>query len=158
MKKIVIYASAHHRNTEKIAKIIADTIGAKLISFDKLKSDDIDSADLIGIGSGVYYSLFHRGLINKIKDLNNFKDKEVFIFSTAGMAKNTIFNNSHQHIKKLLKNKEAKILGEFFSYGYDTNGILKFLGGINKGRPNESDLKRAEDFSKKILENKKTNI
>jgi len=37
--------------------------------------------------------------------------------------------------------------------GFNTNSFLKFFGGINKGRPNASDLKRAEEFAKKLKKN-----
>jgi flavodoxin len=42
------------------------------------------------------------------------------------------------------------IVGEFGCAGYNTNKFLKYFGGINKGRPNNEDLKRAEEFSLKL--------
>jgi flavodoxin len=34
--------------------------------------------------------------------------------------------------------------------GFNTNSFLKLFGGINKGRPNAEDLKRAEEFAQKL--------
>jgi len=42
------------------------------------------------------------------------------------------------------------IAGEFSCRGWDTFGLLKLIGGINKGRPDEQDLKRAEDFARHL--------
>jgi hypothetical protein len=37
--------------------------------------------------------------------------------------------------------------------GFNTNSFLKFFGGINKGRPNANDLKRAEEFAMNLKKN-----
>jgi len=39
-------------------------------------------------------------------------------------------------------------VGEFNCLGWDNVGPLKFIGGINKGRPNENDIKKAKEFAK----------
>jgi hypothetical protein len=43
--------------------------------------------------------------------------------------------------------KGYKIVDEFGCVGFNTNSFLRFFGGLNKGRPNAEDLKRAEDFA-----------
>jgi hypothetical protein len=30
---------------------------------------------------------------------------------------------------------------------------MKYLGGMNKGRPNDEDLKNAEEFAEKLIRN-----
>ena len=47
--------------------------------------------------------------------------------------------------------KGFRIIGEFSCKGYDTFGPLKFIGGINKGKPDEKDLKRAREFAKTLI-------
>jgi hypothetical protein len=44
--------------------------------------------------------------------------------------------------------KGFTIIGEFSCKGFNTFGPLKLVGGINKGRPNESDLNKAENFAR----------
>jgi len=73
--------------------------------------------------------------------------KKAFIFSTAGFpARKSAF---HRALKKKLAEKGFVIAGEFACKGLDTYAISGKLGGINKGHPDERDLKRAKEFAKK---------
>ncbi len=150
MKNLIIYASYHHKNTEKIAQAISSALNAKIISFSELDKNKIQEFDLIGFGSGVYLSKFHKGLINLIKSLPEMENKKAFLFSTSGVKSNIILNRSHKHFKKLLKEKNFEILGEFNCPGYDTYGLLRFVGGVNKKRPNQQDRERAKIFAQNI--------
>jgi flavodoxin len=73
--------------------------------------------------------------------------KNVFIFSTRGSF---ILPSGHKALRKSLEDKGFNIIGEFCCRGFDTNGFLKFIGGISRGRPNESDLKKAEEFARTL--------
>ena len=42
---------------------------------------------------------------------------------------------------------ELDIVGEFDCRGFDTFGLLKVIGGISKGKPNEKDIEKAENFA-----------
>jgi hypothetical protein len=61
-------------------------------------------------------------------------------------------NKFHDDLKQKLERKNAVIVDEFFCKGFNKNSFLKYLGGMNKGRPNEADLISAEAF---VLEIKK---
>ena len=150
MKTLIIYASIHHKNTEKIAETIASELQTKAIPFFEAKEEDLQKANIVGFGSGVYYSKFHKGLIEFVEKLPDMKGKKAFVFSTAGIRKNIILNRSHIRFKKVLKEKNFEIIGEFDCLGWDTNGLLEKIGGLNKGRPNEKDLKNAKNFAKKL--------
>lgn len=50
-------------------------------------------------------------------------------------------------LKEKLLSKGYSVVGEFSCAGFNTNSFLKYIGGINKGRPNAEDLKRAEEFA-----------
>jgi flavodoxin len=41
-------------------------------------------------------------------------------------------------------------VGEFSCRGFDTSQAARIIGGINKGRPNEEDLKQAENFARSL--------
>jgi flavodoxin len=71
------------------------------------------------------------------------------------MKKNIFLDKRSKTIKKLLKDKKFEIIGEFDCLGHDSNGLFKFIGGINKGRPNKKDKKWAINFAKKIKQNEK---
>lgn len=148
---LVIYASIHKKNTEKIAKEIGKVLDAKVINIQDASKKDVMNADLIGFGSGVYIGRFHKKLISFVKNLTETKGKECFVFSTSGMKRNIFLNRSHIHFKNILKKKEFKVIGEFNCLGYDTYGPLKYIGGVNKGRPNEKDINNAKKFAENIV-------
>ncbi len=149
MKTLIVYVSFHHKNTEKIAEAISSVLNAKLVKASEVKEEEIVNADLIGFGSGVYLGKFHKKLIKLVENLPEFENKKAFLFSTSGVRKNFILNRSHKNFKKKLKG--FQIIGEFNCKGFDTFGFLKFFGGLNKGRPNQKDIKKAEEFAKSLL-------
>jgi flavodoxin len=141
MKALVVCISVHHGNTEKIAVSISRTLGAKLLKPKEVNS--IQEYDLIGFGSGIYYWRHHRTILNLVDRLPDSKNKKAFIFSTSGIIVKWLL---HRSLKKRLLKKGFDIVGEFFCKGFDTNGPLKLIGGINKGKPDEGDIRRAEEF------------
>jgi hypothetical protein len=43
------------------------------------------------------------------------------------------------------------IVGEYICAGFNTNSFLRFVGGVNKGRPNAADLGRAGAFARALM-------
>jgi len=149
MKTLVIYASIHHGNTKKVAEAMADVLKAGLITSKEANIRDLFNYDLIGFGSGIYAYRHHRTLLDLVDRLPVI-NKKAFIFSTAGMPNLKYF--AHSSLRGRLLKKGFKIIGEFCCKGFDTFGPLKLIGGINKGRPNEKDLKNAANFAKYLEE------
>jgi flavodoxin len=56
----------------------------------------------------------------------------------------------HSTLREKLQSKGYMIIDEFACKGFNTNSFMKYLGGMNKGRPNAEDLKHAEDFAQKL--------
>lgn len=150
MKTIIIYSSYHHKNTEKIAKAIADILNAKLIKAKNANKSDIKNADLVGFGSGIYYGESHKNMLDFANSLEKIDNKKAFIFSTSGMKVDWFFNKNHKVIKRILKNKNFNIIGNFNCLGHDSYSLLKLIGGVNKKRPNKKDIKKAKDFAKNL--------
>ncbi|ACV24382.1 flavodoxin family protein [Methanocaldococcus fervens] len=148
MKALILYKSIHHKNTEKIAKAIAEELNADVYDVDKVKPDIIDNYDIIGFGSGIYFGKHHKSLF-KFLDKINKTDKKAFIFSTAGMP--FLKNMFHKELRNKLKSKGFEIIGEFSCKGYYTYGISKLFGGFNKNHPNDDDIKKVKEFAKNIL-------
>jgi len=144
-KVLILYFSFHHKNTEKIAKAMAEVLGADLIEVTKADPQMIFNYDLIGFGSGIYAFSHHRSLFKFLKKLNNIQKKKTFIFSTSGAPNGIIF---HKKLRKELIKNGFEIIGEFNCPGFDTFDPFKIFGGINKGRPNESDIQKAKEFAK----------
>ena len=155
MKSLIIYFSFHHKNTEKIAKILAQVLNSEIKKTFEVKPEEINQYDLIGFGSGIYFWRHHPSLFKLIERLPEIKEKDAFIFSTSGIKIPLI--DFHKPLRKKLIQKGFKILSEFSCLGFDSFGPLKFFGGINKGRPNEKDLEKAKKFAielkKKLNEN-----
>lgn len=146
MRALIIYESIHHGNTEKVARVIADVLEAKLVKPEELDISKIAEYDVVGFGSGIYFGKHHKDLLNAVDNLPPQKNRTAFIFSTSGTGERNI-EKSHRAIKKKLMGKGFTIAGEFSCRGFDTFGLLKLIGGISKGRPNASDLKNAENFA-----------
>jgi len=145
--------SIHHSNTEKIAKVMAEILEARLMKSHEVNINTFTEYDLIGFGSGIYFFKHHKSLLNLIDKLLLQKNKKAFIFSTRGMGPVWFY---HRHLKKKLLAKGFDIVGEFSCRGFDTYLFdkyippLKFTGGINKGRPTEKDLENARKFAKDL--------
>ncbi len=147
MKFLVIYTSVHHGNTEKVARAIAEELNADLMEAGKAEVEKLAEYDVIGFGSGIYFLKHHKSLIDFVEKLPEL-NKKAFIFSTRGGT--PVFIN-HRVLKRKLRSKELKIIGEFSCKGYDTYGLLKLIGGINKGKPGEKEIERARKFARKIM-------
>jgi len=147
LKTLIIYASIHHGNTEKIGRAIAETLNADIINVTDVSVNDLQNYDLIGFGSGIYGGKFHKTMFKLIEKLPSVANKKSFVFSTSSMEKKS-YNKS---IEEKLKEKGIVVIGSFSCKGYDTFGPFKFIGGIGKGRPNEEDIKKAQDFAEMML-------
>lgn len=151
MKKIIIYESIHHGNTEKIAHALAETLRADFKKAHEVSPEALKNYDLIGFGSGVYFLKLHQQLFKLAEQIDSLKNKQCFIFSTSGSSFGKF---SHRKLRFILKQKEAEILGEFSCKGFDTYGIFGILGGINKGKPSEKDLEKARNFALELRKKK----
>lgn len=147
MKTLIVYSSVHHGNTEKIAKVIAETLNSEMLKAETVDVETLKNYDLIGFGSGVYAGKFHKSMLKLIDTLPNNLGKKAFVFSTSGQGKVDYNNN----IKSKLKEKAFEIVGNFACKGFDTFGPFKLIGGISKGRPNSDDLQAAKTFAEKLI-------
>jgi flavodoxin len=154
MKSLVIVFSYHHKNTEKIAHVIARVLDAEVKTPQQVKPEEIAEYDLVGFGSGIYSATFHTSLLDLVDQLPQVTDKKAFIFSTYGapaaFAGGEFVKNNHSQIREKLKAKGYTVIGEFGCAGWNTNSFLKYFGGLNKGRPDAEDLKNAEAFARDL--------
>ena len=147
MKTAIVYASVHHKNTEKLVKAIAEKHPeVELIDTTKTILKDLASYDLVGFASGIFYSKFHKALLNFITD-NLPAHKKTFVIYTCGSDHSAAYLKD---IKDLIQSKDSTLVATFSCLAYDTFGPFKLIGGLNKGRPNEDDIQKAIDFYEKI--------
>jgi flavodoxin len=151
MKSLLIVISIHHDNTVKIGNAIAKVLDAKLKKPLEVNPEELQDYDLVGFGSGIYGAKHHKALLSLAEIIPEVNNKKVFIFSTAGITSKNKTSEDHSPLKKILQSKGYVVLEDFQCKGYNTNSFLKYIGGMNKGRPNAEDLKNAEEFAKDLL-------
>jgi len=150
-KALIIVYSYHHKNTEKIAKVMAKVLNTEIKRPDEINSEKLQDYDLIGFGSGIYGEKHHESLLNLANKLHQVKENKAFIFSTASLTNEKKVIKDHTKLREKLKSKGYIILDDFQCKGFNTNSFMKYLGGMNKGRPNAEDLKNAEEFAKNLI-------
>lgn len=145
MKTAIVYASIHHNNTYRVVKVLSEEYGIELIDATKQQDVDLNEYDRIGFASGIYYSKFHKSVLDFAA--NNLPEgKEVFYLCTYGGK--AVFKS----IESVVAPKNCRFIGSFSCEGYDTYGPFKLVGGIKKGHPSENDLKNAVKFYSNIRE------
>ncbi len=154
MKTLIICFSYHHKNTEKIASVFEKSLEAEVKAPAQVDSNGLGDYDLLGFGSGISFGKHYKDLLDLAGKLPQVANKKAFIFSTSGQTGKT--TKFHQNLREVLVSKGFIILGEFNCAGFDTYGALKIFGGIQKGHPDEEDLKQAEAFALSLKQSTKT--
>jgi flavodoxin len=153
---LIIAVSAEGGSTTKIAKALSEILDARIVSPRQAKADELRSYRLIGFGSGIFDQKHHASLLELVDRLPVLAGKKAFIFSTSGVARHVVLKNKiedpHTPLREKLRSKGFEIVGEFNCAGFNDNSFLKFFGGMNKGKPDVEDLKRAKDFAAALKE------
>jgi flavodoxin len=152
MKSLILLYSYHHNNTEKIAHVFSRILEAPIKRTRDLDPGVVNEYDLVGFGSGIYSDQHHPSMIEFVDSLPPMSGKKAFIFSTAGMSNEGKTATDHSPIRDKLESKGYTVVAEYQCVGFNTNSFLKYFGGMNKGRPNANDLKKAEEIATKIKE------
>ena len=150
MKCLLIVYSYHHNNTQKIAEAMAKVLDAEIQTPQQTNPEELQKYDLVGFGAGIDSGKHYKVLLDYVEKLPQVDSKGAFIFSTAGVTGEKKLDKDHSTIREKLEVKGYNIVGEFQCRGFNTNVFLKYFGGMNKGRPNEEDLKNAEAFAEKL--------
>lgn len=141
MKTAIIYYSRHHGNTKKLLDAIAARHEVTLIDAAEVSQADLAGYDRIGFASGIYYSKFHKTVL-QLAEKSLPEDKDVFFLYTYGARK----DGYTKAIAEVASRHGAKVLGEFGCFGFNTFGPFKLIGGIAKGHPDQDDLQAAAAF------------
>ena len=106
MRTVIVYASVHHGNTEKLVKRIAEECQVDLIDAVKQLDADLSDYDMIGFASGIYFSKFHQSIL-EFAEKNLPDDKKIFLICTYGGSAN------YKSIEQILDKKHASVDGKF---------------------------------------------
>ena len=123
-------------NTEKLAKAVADAVGAKALPISEPITEPVD---ILFLGNSYYAFSIDPEVRNFVRSLDSSKVKRIVNFGSAAML-----NSTWKKVKA-----EADQVGiEMDDREFHCKGEFK---GLHKGRPNESDLKKAAAFARKIM-------
>ena len=148
---LIICVSIHHGNTLKIARVMAEALGAQILTPSRVEPDEISKYGLVGLGSGIYFGKHHKSILRLAENFPHIEDFPAFIFSTSGIPEIPLIHDYHKPLRRILAGKGFKLLGEFSCRGFNTHGPLRFIGGMNRGRPDEGDLEEARRFAENLL-------
>ena len=151
MKTLIIVYSYHHQNTQKIAGAMAQAMGAEVKNPQEISASELAGYDLIGFGAGIDSGKHYKPLLDFAHGLSSGAGKKAFIFSTCGVYGKKKMLKDHAALREILQGKGFQIAGDFACAGLDTNSVLKYIGGIGKGRPNAEDLQAAKAFAEKLI-------
>ena len=153
MKSILVLFSYHHKNTEKIANVFSKVLDAKIKTAQQIDPTELHDYDMVGFGSGIYGEKHHDYLLNLADKLPQVTNRKAFIFSTSAIISESKIAKDHLLLREKLQSKGYIIAGEFSCKGFNTNSFLRFIGGMNRGRPDAKDLKDAEEFAQNLRQN-----
>lgn len=146
MKTLILYASTHHGNTRKIVERMAKKSGARLVNILEEEIPDLAKYKLIGLASGVYFGDLHQELVKFARETEFTPAQKVFLADTCGIS----WKDYTYKLRMLLEEKGVTCVGRFQCRGYDTYGPWRFIGGIARKHPDETDLRKAEIFIRRI--------
>jgi flavodoxin len=150
MKSLIVVHSYHHNNTQKVAEVMTKVLDAEIRTPQQTNPEEPQKYDLVGFGAGIDSGKQYKELLYFAEALPQVNDKKAFIFSTSGVTGEKKLAKDHSALREKLQSKGYTIIDEFQCKGFNTNSFLKYFGGINKGRPNEEDLKHAEEFAQNL--------
>lgn len=154
MKSLIIVHSYHHNNTLKVAKAIANVLGADIKTTTQAKTDELEDYDLVGFGAGIDSGMHYKELLDFANTIGiNDGSKKCFIFSTSAIQGENKVAKDHEKLREILIAKQYDVLAEFSCKGFNTNSFLKYFGGMNKSHPDDTDIDNAKQFATGLLNN-----
>lgn len=147
MKTLIVVHSWHHNNTRKVAEAMARVLGADVKTPLETNAEELSKYDLIGFGAGIDSAKHYKELLDFAAALPCVEGKKCFLFSTGAIVTDAKTVKDHAALRNILQPKGYRVAGEFSCLGFNTNSFIKYFGGMNKGRPNEEDIKNAQKFA-----------
>ncbi|MBF6330350.1 flavodoxin family protein [Nocardia transvalensis] len=146
MKAIIVCVSVSHGNTKKVAEVIGQVLGARVVDPEEVDIAELATYDLVGFGSGIFNMAFHPRLRQFIQSLPEGQRQRAFVFNTSGFPEPP-FRRYIRSLTRLLSRKGFEVVDTFSCRAFDTWLPLMVVGGVQKGRPNAADLEAARTFA-----------
>lgn len=150
IKTVIVFRSKHHGNTRKLVEALKsahpeiDVID--VADLGKNEYPDLSPYHIIIMGSGIYYGKFDKDVLRVADHCLRDGDNVVGLMTFGGSSK----ANGHD-LDAICRLKFATLLCSYGCPGFDTYGPFKFVGGMNKDRPNQEDLDGVVVFYDKLV-------
>lgn len=146
MKAVIVCVSVSHGNTRRIADVLGEVLGARVVGPDELDPAELASCDLVGFGSGIFTMNFHPRLRELIRTLPAQSGTKAFVYATSGMPE-TPLRRYTRSLATLLTDRGFTVVDTFTCRGLDTWLPMRIVGGVSKGHPDAADLHAARTFA-----------
>jgi flavodoxin len=130
-------------NTRKVAEAMAKELKAQPVAVRDVDTEEIQAADLLFLGDGVYWNRPSRVMRRFVQNLPLLTGAKIVLFGTYGGWPHQL-DWMTNHIQA----KSGEILGRFSCKGKD----WAFLGLIARPHPTRIDLEAAAAFARKMRE------
>ena len=122
-------------NTKRLAEAIADELGVKALPFNAPITEKVD---VLLLGNSYYAFTIAPEVKDYVLSLNRDMIGQIVNFGTAAMM-----NSTYKKVRAVAKTVGIPVLDKEFH----CKGEFK---GMNKGRPDENDLKAAREFARNL--------
>ena len=134
--KIAVRYYTKTGNTKRLAEAIGEAVGAEALPISTPVSEAVD---ILFLGNSYYAFSIDPEVRNFIKGLDKSKVGKIVNFGSAAMLNSTY---------KKVKAEADKVGVPMDDREFHCKGEFK---GIHKGKPDETDMKAAADFARKIV-------
>ncbi len=132
--KIAVRYYSRGGNTKKVAEAIAEALNVEALDI----TNPVENADILFLGSSMYAFTVDKNVKEFVRGLTKNNAKMLVNFSTSASDTST-----HKKVAKCLEDKDIVVYDKHLSIPG------QFLG-MNKGRPNETDIESAKKFAKEV--------
>ncbi len=153
--KIAVRYYSRGGHTKKLAEALAAALDVTACPIEKSLEEDVD---ILFLGSSVYLLGVDKSLVNFIQNItvhvgtivnfstSAFKKRTGGIYDMNAVMKNKFSGGTFQQIQEIVKNKGITLSDQQFH-------CLGQFGQLNKGKPDDSDLKEIQNLARKDVEN-----
>ena len=135
--KIAVRYYTKTGNTERLAEAVAEAVGAEALP---ISTPITEPVDILFLGNSYYAFSIDPEVRDFVKSLNKDMVGRIVNFGSAAMLNSTY---------KKVKAEADKVGIPLDEREFHCKGEFK---GLHKGKPDESDLKAAAEFARKIVE------
>ncbi len=139
IRSIIVYYFSETGNTEAVARAIASALNADLVEI--LTGSERVDADLAFVGTPTH-GFRPAGPVRSFVENNDWAGVRVGLFCTYSLHP----GRTLRWMRERIEARGGEVIGEL-----RIKGEHSFIPVLARGRPNERDLRRAQEFARTVL-------